>query len=510
MADCNVRNRTLFVHDNLPVLRGINTASIDLIATDPPFNSKREFHAPVSSKAKGAGFDDRWQWDDVAHEWYDLLATRNAGIKEIIEAAAVIEGGSVNGGINTGRVKSSMAAYLCWMAPRLVEMRRILKPSGSLYLHCDDAADSYLRLLLDAVFGRAAFRNAVTWKRTTGRSGGNRYRRVCDRVLFYGDADQLTWNPTYEPLDPGYVEKFYRQEDEHGRWRADQLSASGLRRGDSGQPWHGINPSEKGNHWRGPAAFPTHIEQPDDWNTLTTREKLDRLDQLGLIIHPKKPGGMPQFKRYLSTSKGTQLNDLWTSPLPVQTHSRERTGYPTQKPVSLYERIIRASSNPGEVVLDPFCGCSTTLLAAERLGRQWIGCDKGDRTADVIRTQINNMIGPESLPLFAETFTVRKTPPGRTDIKSMSKAELRLNLWNRQAHRCANPECTSGELRREDMEHDHRIPKSRGGDETPDNALGLCGNCNRRKGKQAWGQFLAGEFAEAGRRAAKSGPRKGG
>lgn len=175
---CNVRNRTLFIHDNLPVLRGIDSNSVDLIATDPPFNAKRTFNAPLGSKAAGQKFNDRWRWDEVADEWSDVIAQDFPGVREIVEAAAVIEGGAVDrstGRIDTGRVKNSVAAFLCWMAPRIIEMRRVLKPTGSLYLHCDQSANSYLRLLLDDVFGRERFRDELQWVRHTSDAKGSQH-----------------------------------------------------------------------------------------------------------------------------------------------------------------------------------------------------------------------------------------------------------------------------------------------------------------------------------------------
>ena len=484
----NVKNRTLFCGDNLPVLRGINSGSVDLVATDPPFNSKRVFDAPVTSSAAGSSFTDKWRWDEVAGEWYDLLATEHAGVKEVIEAAAVIEGGAVNGGVDTGRAKNSIAAYLCWLAPRLIEMKRVLKPAGTIWLHCDDAADSYLRLLMDAIWGRAAFQNAVTWKRQSSNNSAARCGRISDTLLFYSGAG-ATWNNGRHELSPTQLARYKHNDADRGRYKLDNLTAA-RPDSDSGKfEWRGTRP--------GPSRGWAHtIEQLEKWwsegRIAAKRDGTPRLDGL---------------KVYLSDSTGQKLQSIWTDIPRVGNTAAERTGYPTQKPVALYERIIRASSNEGDVVFDPFCGCSTTLLAAERLGRRWIGCDKGDKTAEVVAAQMAKMLGPDALPLFAEAFTLRRQPPRRTDVETATKDKLRLLLWQRQAHLCANPHCTSGELRREDIEHDHRIPRSRGGDDTLDNALGLCSNCNRRKGKKAWGEFLAGEAADEARRLSRRGAR---
>ncbi len=205
MTIANWKNRTLFIADNLPVLRGLDSSSIDLVATDPPFNTKRLFNAPLGSRTAQQKFDDRWRWDEVTGEWHDLIATNHPAIKEIIEAAAVIEGGKVdplNGKISTGRTKNSIAAFLAWMAPRIIEIRRVLKPTGVLFLQCDSEANSYLRLLLDAVFGRGRFINEISRRRATSK--GNVARKLPsnhDTLLVYGVTDNYKWNPPYAPYD---------------------------------------------------------------------------------------------------------------------------------------------------------------------------------------------------------------------------------------------------------------------------------------------------------------------
>ena len=506
----NVKNRTLFVCDNLPMLRGLNTGCIDLIAVDPPFNSKKMYNAAAGSLSAGQKFDDRWRWDDVAHEWYDLLAVENAGVREVIEAAAVIEGGTAGAdGIGTGRIRNSMAAYLCWMAPRVIEMRRVLKPSGSIFLHCDDSADSYLRLLMDAVFGRGSFQNAVVWQRSA-RSDGRRFGRTHDTILFYAGPG-ATWNGAFKPYDDEYVQRFYRERDERGAYQRVDLTGDGIRNGESGREWTSpstglrINPTDSDRHWAAPRTgrYAGWIEReviPGYRNIESVLARLDALDATGMIHFPKRGVGWPRLKRYIDATEGQPINDVFTDIRPVSNLSEEATGWKTKKPIALYERLIEAASNPGDIVLDAFCGCGTTPIAAERTGRGWIGCDLSEVTETLIRDKMGKLIGPEALPLFAENFRVRKQPPRRTDIETTPGDKLRLLLWERQAHKCANPFCTSGELRREDIEHDHRIPRSRGGDDTLDNALGLCSNCNRRKGKKAWGEFLAGEAADEARR----------
>ena len=259
-------NRILYVADNLRVMRGIESESIDLIATDPPFNSKRSFNAPLGSRAAKQKFEDRWRWDEVTDEWHDVIAADHPAIKELIEAAVTIEGGTIepNGKVNIG-VTDSMAAFLAWMAPRIVEMRRILKPTGSLYMHCDDAANSYLRLLLDAVFGRNRFRNEIVWQRTSGHNntaqGNKQFGRVLDSILFYTASANWTWHPQFTEYDSEYVERMYRHKDPDGRryqtdnltaakpggdtlyeWRVKRLSAGGVWMADLSDEW--LEPQE--------------------------------------------------------------------------------------------------------------------------------------------------------------------------------------------------------------------------------------------------------------------------
>ena len=491
--------RTLYMCDNLPVLRGLNTDSVDLIATDPPFNAKRVFNAPLGSKAAGQRFDDRWCWDQVTDEWFDLIADEHRGVKEVIEAAAVIEGGAITpaGEIRPGQIKNSMAAFLCWMAPRFIELARILKPTGSLYLHCDDAADSYLRLLLDAVFGRRYFRNAVIWKRS-GRSDGRRFGRIHDTILAYGRAD-ATWNDVFRPYSREYIDSFYREYDERGRYKRVDLMGAGTTAGLSGQPWRGTDPTACGRHWSAPrtGAYADWIEKrfiPGYHSIDGVQVRLDALDAHGLIHWPKRGTGQPMLKRYLDGTPGERVNDVFDDIRPVSNLGTEKTGWSTQKPVTLYERIISASSNIGDLVLDPFCGCSTTLVAAERLARQWIGCDIDPQAESVVVTQMGKLLDPEQRELFRVSgeMTTRKSPPRRTDIPRMADGKLRELVWRHQHQGCLNPYCDS-RPRAVDLHLDHKIPKIRGGSDAPENRIGLCGNCNMRKGRKAWGAFLNGE-----------------
>lgn len=502
-----IANRTLFIHDNLPVLRGIPSDSVDLIATDPPFNTKRQFNAPMGSKAAKAKFDDRWRWDDVAEEWSIILGGENPAIRELIEAAAVIEGGSVNrdsGEIDTGRIKNSMAAFLCWMAPRLIEMRRVLRPGGSLYLHTDDAADSYLRLLLDAVFGRSNFHNRIVWKRHTGRSDAKRFGRVSDTILFYSNgAHRRTWNTQYVPHDPEYVKKSYRHRDSHGRWQVNVLTAPGKRTGESGEAWRGINPTKQNRHWATPiqGGMSDFIRErnlipgwPNGPGLESVQARLDALDAAGLIHWTRN--GTPSMKRYLASTKGRAVQDVFVDIGKLGGMDREKIGWPTQKPLALYRRIIQASSNPGDVVLDPFAGCATTCVAAEQLDRQWIGIDIDPTAADVTLERLRN----ETSSVFEQdpdAVRVRHAPPKQIDMRGVSDADMRRIIHAAQGGFCANRFCTAGQLREVDLELDHRLARARGGSDSLDNRIGLCSDCNRRKGSKAWKVFIGDEARDA-------------
>ncbi|MDE0034310.1 MAG: DNA methyltransferase [Deltaproteobacteria bacterium] len=276
----NWANRTLWTGDNLDIMRGMNSASVDLIYLDPPFNSNRDYAAPIGSEAAGAKFKDTWTLSDVDEAWHGEIADRDPTLYAIIDAAGLSHG-------------KGMKSYLIMMAVRLLEMRRILRPTGALFLHCDPTADAYLRMLCDAIFDARNFRNQIVWKRTSAAARGVRkVAAIHDVILFYGATSAMETRQVYTPHDPKYVSRFYRLEDEHGRYQAIDLTAAGERYGDSGEPWRGIDPTAKGRHWAGPGGgFPAHISKPENWDSMTTRAKLDSLDELGLIIWPKRGGG---------------------------------------------------------------------------------------------------------------------------------------------------------------------------------------------------------------------------
>jgi DNA modification methylase len=401
------KNR-LFYGDNLDVLRRcIQEESVDLVYLDPPFNSNADYHVLFAEKAgtKAAAqiikaFEDTWQWDEAAA----------AAFHEVVES-----GGDVAQALIAFRTflgESDMLAYLAMMAPRLVALRRVLKPTGSIYLHCDPTASHYLKMLMDAVFGPAQFKNEIIWKRTAGRSDSHRWNHIHDVVLFYGKSENITWNPQFTKYDDAYVGTFYRQRDASGRrFMSDNLTAAGTRGGTSGKPWKGIDPTNKGRHWAVPGAALEGLSVDDG---ASVQDTLDALEAANRSVWPEKEGGTPRFRRYLDEMPGVAIQSIITDIPPVQAHAAERVGYPTQKPLALLERIVKASSNEGDVVLDPFCGCGTTVDAAQKLERRWIGIDVTQLAIDLIKKRLSDAYGER----IKDTYDVIGEPTSIDDAKN--------------------------------------------------------------------------------------------
>jgi site-specific DNA-methyltransferase (adenine-specific) len=348
-----ITTNTLFYGDNLAILREyIPDESIDLVYLDPPFNSSRSYNvlfkdeSGKESEAQITAFDDTWHWNQAAEETYhELINEASPGVADMVGALRKFIGAN------------QMMAYLVMMAARLAELHRVLKTTGSLYLHCDPTASHYLKVVLDAIFGPEHFLSEIVWKRTSAHSSAKRPGPVHDVLLLYSKSESYIWNPQYQPYEQSYLDNFYRHQDPDGRrFQVDNLTGAGIRRGETGKPWRGIDPTPKGRHW------------------MVVPDELEKLDQEGRIYWPQK-GGIPRYKRYLDEMPGVPLQDMWTDIQPIGSQAAERLGYPTQKPLVLLERIISASSNPGDVVLDPFCGCGTTIAAAQKLGRKWVGID---------------------------------------------------------------------------------------------------------------------------------------
>ncbi|MCX6037308.1 MAG: DNA methyltransferase [Chloroflexi bacterium] len=338
-----ISQNTLFYGDNLPILREyLSDESVDLIYLDPPFNSNRSYNvlfkdeSGVEAEAQITAFDDTWHWNSAAEETYhELVENGSAKVATMMSALRDFIG------------NNQMMAYLVMMAVRLVELHRVLKPTGSLYLHCDPTASHYLKIVLDTIFGVKNFQNEVVWKRFNFHADANRYGRVADRILFYTKSDEYTFNKLFVGYSDWYLENKFDHFDEKGRFSLDNLNPPGGR--GPVYEFHGVTKA-----WR------------------FTQEKMLALDEEGRIYFDSK---VPRLKRYLEELRGQAVHDTWIDIPPINSQAAERLGYPTQKPLALLERIIQASSNEGDLVLDPFCGCGTAVVAAQKLNRKWIGID---------------------------------------------------------------------------------------------------------------------------------------
>ena len=391
MTKCPFRN-TLYTNDNLYVLSGLNSESVDLIYLDPPFNSKRMYSAPVGSKAAGASFKDMWTWKDVDEYYLDTLADQFPALAQYITNVGVVH-------------SKPMMAYLTYMSQRIVEMHRVLKNTGSLYLHCDPTASHYLKILLDFAFGKNNFRNEIIWYYKKWASARNVFVRSHDTIFRYAKSQKYTHNQLYIPRAESTLRRF-----------GNKTIVSGAK---------------------------------DDYGKRVPSVTLDE------------------------DSVGTKMNDVWTIPI-IAPSSAERTGYPTQKPLALLKRIILASSNEGDTVMDPFCGCATTCVAAQQLQRKWIGIDIEKQAVKVLIQRLSDDAG-----LFKD-FTATDQIPKRSDLKIMLPSQsVKEKLYKQQDGKC---NACGREFEIWDFEIDHIIPKSKGGGDYYENYQLLCGSCNRIKG----------------------------
>ena len=393
MLDAAWKNK-LYFGDNLVILREhVADESVDLVYLDPPFNSNATYNVLFGEKggekssAQITAFEDTWHWGMEAEGAFkELVETAPPKLMELMRALRSFLG------------QSDMMAYLTMMALRLVELHRVLKPTGSLYLHCDPTASHYLKLVLDGVFDVRNFRNEIIWKRTTAHSSAQKFGPVHDTILYYSKAAECRWNSPRIEYEEAYLNKYYKFDDGDGRlyWR-DNLCAAGTRKGSSGLPWRGIDVAAKGMHWK------------------FTTERLEELDKEGRIYWPPK-GTMPQYKRHRDELKGKAVADIWDDVDRINPVGNERLGYPTQKPEALLERIIQASSNEGDLVLDPFCGCGTTIAAAEKLGRRWIGIDVTHLAITLMQNRLQDTFAYELSP-----FEVEGVPKDLESARSLAQ-----------------------------------------------------------------------------------------
>jgi adenine specific DNA methylase Mod len=387
----------LYYGDNLAVLRdNIATESVDLVYLDPPFNSQATynllFKSPggVDSQAQIEAFEDTWHWNASAESAFDeVMTSGNTHAADLLRA------------MRSFLSENDLMAYLAMMAIRLIELRRVLKPTGSLYLHCDPTASHYLKLIMDAAFGPTNFVNEIVWKRYGAHNdvgqGSKHYGRVQDTILFYSKSDARKWNQLFVPLDASYVESTYRGVDPDGR----RYTTT---------PLTGPGGAENGNpvfEWRG------HTRA---WRY--SKETMQRLHDEGKLYYSKT--GYPRQKFYLEESKGVPVQTIWTDIASLSGAHAERLGYPTQKPIALLERIISASSNEGDTVLDPFCGCGTAIHAAQKLGRSWVGIDVTHLAISLIERRLK-----DAFPGIA--FEVHGTPKdleGARDLATRDKYQF--------------------------------------------------------------------------------------
>jgi len=391
MTDKEWKNR-LYFGDNLDILRDhIADESVDLIYLDPPFNSNASYNVLFAekngtrSRAQITAFEDTWHWGyESEYAYQDVVTNGPQKLADLLQA------------MRSFLADNDMMAYLVMMAQRMVELHRVLKSTGSIYLHCDPTASHFLKLIMDAVFGLANFRNEIVWKRTHAHSGGKRYGPVHDILLFYSKSERPVWNSQHTGYSATYVDRFFRYQDSDGRrYRATILTGSGRRSGASGRPWRGIDPTLINRHWAIPGYIRPLLGLDSDADV---QAALDALDAAGRILWPTKAGAMPSFKQYLEDMEGVKLQDIWTDLPPLSSQAKERLGYPTQKPETLLERILEASSSEADLVLDPFCGCGTTIAVAERLKRRWIGIDITHLAISLMRHRLQDTFGNELRP----------------------------------------------------------------------------------------------------------------
>ncbi len=379
-----IKNRTVFCRDNLEILRGIDGDSVDLIYLDPPFNKKRQFIASIGSTAEGASFSDIFREEDVKAEWIGIIAERNPILANYLQGIGQIG-------------HRSNKAYLCYMAIRLIEMHRVLKTTGSIYLHCDPTMSHYLKLLLDCIFGEGSFRNEVVWHYYNVASvAKSHFGRKHDIVFYYAKTDTSIFH--WDDMREAYSE---------------------------------------GSNW---------IKNSESYGD----------------------------KHYKPNEKGKPMHDVWRMPT-INNMAKERLGYPTQKPLALLDLIIKASSNEGDIVFDPFCGCATTLIAAERLNRRWIRIDISQKAYELVKERLGREIErPDEM--FNEKTYLRTDIPQRTDVAPLPAPTTHKHLlYGNQQGNCNG---CGFHFNYRNLEIDHIVPRSKGGGDDFENLQLLCGHCS--------------------------------
>ncbi|MGH9743306.1 MAG: DNA methyltransferase [Candidatus Acidiferrum sp.] len=393
----------LYYGDNLDVLRRhIKDETIDLVYLDPPFKSNQDYNVLFAEKdGTGAAsqfkaFEDTWEWNIESLRVYEEIVEGGGRVSDVMQAFRRFLG------------TNDLLAYLTMMAPRLVELHRVLKATGTIYLHCDPTASHYLKLLLDAIFSGQSFLNEIIWKRTTTKNdylqGAKNWPRIHDVLLYFGKvAPAATFNQPFSPLDADYIRTHYRSVDEDGRhYQLTDLTAPGS--GMRGHPQYEFMGVTK--YWR------------------YNKEKMEKLLAEGRVIQPR-PGGVPRYKRYLDEMKGVALGDMWWDISAINSQAQERLGYPTQKPEALLERIIGAGSKEGDTVLDPFCGCGTAISVAQKMKRDWIGIDVTHLAIGLIKSRLRDAFGEE----VAKSYRVIGEPVSVQDAAELAKEDPYQFQW---------------------------------------------------------------------------------
>ena len=426
----------LFYGDNLDVLRRhINDESVDLIYLDPPFNSHANYnvlfaeHDGSKAAAQIKAFGDTWQWDQAAAQAYHEVVESGGKVSQAMQAFRTFLG------------DSDMLAYLAMMAPRLVELRQVLKSTGSIYLHCDPTASHYLKMLMDSIFGAENFKNEIIWRRTGTHNATRMYGPIHDTILFYTKTNDFVFNIVRRPYMKQHVESRYKVGPD-GRLvfssGGNVLTGAGVSNGDSGSPWRGIDPTQKKRHWAVPHFYDSLM--PPEYLELSTTLKLEALYQAGLI--KLEPGSAwPIMVRYLEERDGMPVPDIWSyQPYTngtlygtdegidsdvawMGTTDPERLGYPTQKPGGLLDRIIRASSNEGDTILDPFCGCGTAIAAAQQLNRNWVGIDITHLAITLMKHRLKDAFGDQV------TYRVIGEPVSLPDAEELAASDPYQFQW---------------------------------------------------------------------------------
>ena len=399
---------TLYYGDNLEILRRyIKDESVDLIYLDPPFNSNADYNVLFAEKdgtqahAQIKAFEDTWTWDEEAAREYDEVL--NSGYDRVARCLKGIH--DILGG-------SDMMAYLSMMAIRLIELRRVLKPTGSIYLHCDPTASHYLKFVMDAVFGPENFRNEIIWKRTTAHSNVYRaYGDITDTLFFYSRSDAFKWNQVYKTFDDEELEKRFPNVDANGRrWRSENIRNPGVRP-NLHYPYTASNGL-------------TYQPHPNGWTC--NLKRMRELDAQGRLHFPAKEGGRLRLKQYADEFPGVKLQNLWDDIPPIGAQAAERLGYPTQKPEALLERIVNTSSMESDIVLDPFCGCGTTIAAAQKLKRRWIGIDITHLAINLIKVRLADAFGPK----IAKTYKVIGEPEDLESARTLAEQnKYQFQYW---------------------------------------------------------------------------------